>query len=112
MGARVRRGQGVSMTIKEDIKHIKDMANVIRYGNRGKSYYEKYKDISVADLLLVLEDENYHDQEVIIEACVSLDYGAIIEACDIASEHDKVGELTTELGERRKKLAEALRKGE
>lgn len=98
------------MSNNENIKHVKSMANVIRYGNGGKSYYERYKDISVADLLLVLEDENYHDQEVIIEACVSLDYGAIIEACDIASEHNKAEELTTELGERRKKLVEALRK--
>lgn len=98
------------MSNNENIKHVKSMANVIRYGNGGKSYYERYKDISVADLLLVLEDENYHDQEVIIEACVSLDYGAIVEACDIASEHNKAEELTTELGERRKKLVEALRK--
>lgn len=100
------------MNTKENIKHIKDMANVIRYGLQGEHYYEKYKDISVADLLLVLEDENYHDQEVIIEACVSLDYGAIIEACDIAGEHNKAEELTTELGERRKKLVEALRRGD
>lgn len=100
------------MNTEENIKHIKSMANAIRYGNGGKSYYEKYKDISVADLLLVLEDENYHDQEVIIEACVSLDYGAIVEACDIASEHNKAEELTTELGERRKKLIEVLRRGD
>ena len=97
------------MTIKEDIKHIKDMANVIRYGNGGSSYYERYKDISVADLLLVLEDENYHDQETIIEALVSLDYGAIEEAIDIASEHFKKGELTSELSERRNKLDKFLR---
>ena len=66
----------------------------------------------MSDLLLVLEEENYHDEETIIEACVSLDYGAIIEACNIASEHCKLGELTTELGERRRKLVGALRKGE
>lgn len=100
------------MTIKEDIKHIKGMANVIRYGNGGKSFYENYKDLSVADLLLVLEDENYHDQEVIIEALVSLDYWAIEEAIDIASEHFKKEELTPELSERRKKLEKVLREGE
>lgn len=102
------------MTIKEDIKHIKGMANVIRYGNGGKSFYENYfyenyKDLSVADLLLVLEDENYHDQETIIEALVSLDYWAIEEAIDIASEHFKKEELTPELSERRKKLEKVLR---
>lgn len=97
------------MNTKENIKHIKNMANAIRYGNGGSSYYEKYKDISVADLLLVLEDENYHDQETIIEACVSLDYGAIIEACAIAYEHCKAGELTTELGDRRRALIKQLR---
>ncbi len=97
------------MTIKEDIKQIKDMANVIRYTNGGKSFYERYKDLSVADLLLVLEDENYHDQETIIEALVSLDYEAIEEAVDIASEHFKKGELTPELSERRNKLDKELR---
>lgn len=98
------------MNTKENIKHIKNMANAIRYGNGGSSYYEKYKDISVADLLLVLEDENYHSEETIIEALVSLDYWAIKEAIDIASEHFKTGELTPELYERRKKLDEILRK--
>lgn len=97
------------MTIKEDVKHIKDMANVIRYGNGGKSFYENYKDLSVADLLLVLEDENYHSEETIIEALVSLDYGAIEEAVDIASEHFKAGGLTHELCERRNKLDKELR---
>ena len=97
------------MTIKEDIKHIKDMANVIRYNNGGKSFYENYKDLSVADLLLVLEDENYHSEETIIEALVSLDYGAIEEAVDIASEHFKKGELTPELSERGNKLVKELR---
>lgn len=97
---------------KEDIKHIKDMANVIRYGNGGKSYYERYKDISVADLLLVLEDENYHDQETIIEACVSLNYGLIMEACAIAHDHFVAGELTTSLSERRQKVDKALREKE
>ena len=97
------------MTIKGDIKHIKGMANVIRYNNGGKSFYENYKDLSVADLLLVLEDENYHDQETIIEALVSLDYEAIEEAVDIASEHFKKGELTPELSERRNKLSKELR---
>lgn len=97
------------MTIKEDIKHIKGMANATRYSNGGKSFYENYKDLSVADLLLVLEDENYHSEETIIEALVSLDYGAIAEAIDIASEHFKKEELTPELSERRNKLDKELR---
>lgn len=97
------------MTIKEDIKHIKDMANVIRHNNGGKSYYEIYKDLSVADLLLVLEDENYHSEETIIEALVSLDYETIEEAVDIASEHFKKEQLTPELSERRNKLVKELR---
>jgi hypothetical protein len=100
------------MTIKEDIKHIKEMANAIRYGNGGKSYYEIYKDLSVADLLLVLEDENYHSEETIIEALVSLDYWSIKEAIDIASEHFKKEELTPELSERRSKLVKTLRERE
>lgn len=97
------------MTIKEDVKHIKDMANVIRYGNGGKSFYENYKDLSVADLLLVLEDENYHSEETIIEALVSLDYEAIKEAVSIANGHFADGQLTQSLYERRTKLDKALR---
>lgn len=90
-----------------DVRHVKNMANAIRA--RGDSYYDRYKDLSVADLLLVLEDENYHDGETIVEALVSLDYGLILEACSILLEHDKAGYLTDELSERRKKLDEILR---
>lgn len=97
------------MTIKENVKHIKGMANAIRYGNGGKSFYENYKDISVADLLLVLEDENYHSYETLIEALVTLDLGLIEEATAIAHEHNEAGALTPELSERRKKLDEIIR---
>lgn len=100
------------MTVKEDIKHIKGMASVIRYNNGGKSYYEIYKDLSVADLLLVLEDENYHSCETIVEALVSLDYGLIESAIAIAYEHYESGYLTDELSERRAKLDKVLRKEE
>lgn len=97
------------MTINEDIKHIKDMANVIRYNNGGKSFYENYKDLSVADLLLVLEDENYHSYETIVEAMVSLDYNFMGEAVAIAYEHNKAGHLTLELDKRRRVLDDLLR---
>ena len=97
------------MTIKEDIKHIKDMANVIRHNSGGKSYYENYKDLSVADLLLVLEDENYHCEETIIEALVSLEFANIWEAIMITAHHYKMGYMTEELLARRTKLDKKLR---
>lgn len=94
-------------------KDIKQMAESIRRSLTGEHYYDKkYGDLKVADLLLVLEDENYHDEETIIEACVSLDYGLIVGACFVASDHLKAGELTEEIGERRRKITEVLRKGE
>lgn len=43
-------------------REIKRRANAIRKGLTGEAYYDrKYKDLRVADLLIVLEDDNYHD---------------------------------------------------
>lgn len=43
-------------------RDIKRRANAIRKAMTGDAYYDKkYKDLRVADLLLVLEDDNYHD---------------------------------------------------
>lgn len=43
-------------------RDIKRRANTIRKAMTGEAYYDhKYKDLRVADLLIVLEDDNYHD---------------------------------------------------
>lgn len=43
-------------------REIKRRANTIRKSLTGEAYYDrKYKDLRVADLLIVLEDDNYHD---------------------------------------------------
>lgn len=43
-------------------RDIKRRANAIRKSLTGEAYYDrKYKDLRVADLLIVLEDDNYHD---------------------------------------------------
>lgn len=43
-------------------RDIKRRANAIRKAMTGEAYYDrKYKDLRVADLLIVLEDDNYHD---------------------------------------------------
>lgn len=43
-------------------RDIKRRANTIRKSLTGEAYYDrKYKDLRVADLLIVLEDDNYHD---------------------------------------------------
>lgn len=43
-------------------REIKRRANAIRKSLTGEAYYDrKYKDLRVADLLIVLEDDNYHD---------------------------------------------------
>ena len=43
-------------------RDIKRRANAIRKAMTGEAYYDrKYKDLRVADLLIVLEDDNQHD---------------------------------------------------
>lgn len=91
-------------------RDIKRRANAIRKAMTGEPYYDrKYKDLRVADLLLVLEDDNYHSEEVVLEALATLDYASIIEACELEMEQDKAGSLTEELAERRAKLMETIR---
>lgn len=58
------------------IKDIKRHADSIRKCMTGEHYYDKnYKDLSVADLLLVLEDENWHTEETLLEALAHMKKG-------------------------------------
>lgn len=94
-------------------RDIKRRANAIRKAMTGEAYYDrKYKDLRVADLLIVLEDDNYHSEEVVLEALASMDYASIIEACKLEIEEETAGLLTYELSERRAKLMETINKGE
>lgn len=94
-------------------RDIKRRANAIRKAMTGEPLYDrKYKDLRVADLLIVLEDDNYHSEEVVLEALASMNYASIIEACKLEVEEDTAGLLTYELSERRAKLMEAINKGE
>lgn len=94
-------------------REVKRMANNIRKCMTGEHYYDrKYKDLRVADLLLVLEDENYHTEETILEALATLNYNKILEACEIEAEESKEEYLSEELSERLQKLDKAIRKGE
>ena len=91
---------------------IKKMANSIRkclYDGATHYYDEKYEDLKVADLLLVLEDENYHTEESILEALATLDYNLIVEACEIEVEQSKSDHLTEELSKRRQELDKKIR---
>ena len=91
---------------------IKQMANSIRkcFHEGATHYYdEKYKDLKVADLLLVLEDENFHTEESILEALVLVDYDLILEACKIEVEQSKSDYLTEELSNRRQTLDKKIR---
>lgn len=43
-------------------RDIRRRANAIRKAMTGEAYYDrKYKNLRVADLLIVLEDDNYHE---------------------------------------------------
>lgn len=96
-------------------RDIKRRANAIRkcLVEGAEHYYDKkYKNLRVADLLIVLEDDNYHSEEVVLEAIATLDYTSIVEACKLEVEQDTAGRLTYELSERRAKLMETINKGE
>ena len=96
-------------------RDIKRRANAIRkcLVEGAEHYYDrKYKDLRVADLLIVLEDDNYHSEEVVLEALATLDYTSIVEACKLEVEQDTAGRLTYGLSERRAKLMETINKGE
>lgn len=96
-------------------RDIKRRANAIRKCliEGAEHYYDrKYKDLRVADLLIVLEDDNYHSEEVVLEALATLDYTSIVEACRLEVEQDTAGRLTYGLSERRAKLMETINKGE
>lgn len=96
-------------------RDIKRRANAIRkcLVEGAEHYYDKkYKNLRVADLLIVLEDDNYHSEEVVLEALASMDYTSIVEACKLEVEQDTAGRLTYGLSERRAKLMETINKGE
>ena len=94
-------------------RDIKRRANAIRKATTGEPLYDrKYKDLRVADLLIVLENDNYHSEEVVLEALASMDYASIIEACKLEVEEDTAGYLTYGLSERRAELMETINKGE
>lgn len=84
-------------------------ARLARAGRGG--YYARYKGLTVFDLLKCLEDENFHTEETLVEALVSMDYNKIIEACKILLEQDAAGCLTDELYKRRAKLDGEIRNG-
>lgn len=96
------------MTPQEIKKHADSVRNCLIEG--ATHYYDrKYKDLKVADLLLVLEDENYHTEETIVEALATLNYNYILEACKIEIEESEGEYLTDELSNRRRELDDKIR---
>ena len=92
------------------IKDIKRHADSIRKCMTGKHYYDKnYKDLSVADLLLVLEDENYHTEETLLEALAHMRYYDIVEACKLVVEQDEAEHVSETFFERRRELDKRIR---
>lgn len=89
---------------------IKKMANALRKCRTGESYYDKnYKDLSVADLLLVLEDENWHTEETLLEALAHMRYHDTVEACKLVVEQDEAELLPEDFFERRRELDKKIR---
>ena len=95
------------------IKDIKRHADSIRKCMTGEHYYDKkYKDLSVADLLLVLEDENWHTEETLVESLAHMRYYDIVEACKLVVEQDEAELLPEDFFERRQELDKKIRSGE
>lgn len=89
---------------------IKKMANALRKCRTGEHYYDKqYKDLSVADLLLVLEDENWHTEETLVEALAHMAYADMVEACKLVVEQDEAELLPEDFFERRRELDKKIR---
>lgn len=96
------------MTPQEIKKHANSVRKCLIEG--ATHYYDKkYKDLKVADLLIVLEDENYHTEETILEALATLNYQYILEACKIEIEESEGEYLTEELSNRRRELDDKIR---
>lgn len=104
-------------------RDIKRRANTIRKAMTSEAYYDrKYKDLRVADLLIVLEDDNYHSEETVLEAIATLDYYKIMSACELVVELDEARNMSYDnpdradrletLYELQKQLNERLTKGD
>ena len=92
------------------IKDIKRHADSIRKCMTGEHYYDKnYKDLSVADLLLVLEDENWHTEETLLEALAHMRYHDTVEACKLVVEQDEAEHVSETFFERRRELDKRIR---
>lgn len=73
--------------------------------NRSEHYYvESYDDYTVADLLLTLEDENFHTCESLVEAMCALDSTNIVKLCEILIRQHENGGLSDEDYELRKQI--------
>ena len=96
------------MTPQDVKKHANSVRKCLIKG--ATHYYDKkYKDLTVADLLIVLENENYHTEETILEALATLNYQYILEACKIETEESEGEYLTEELPDRRRELDDKIR---
>ena len=95
----------------EVLRNIKKAAKEQVKMRENRGYYcEKYGDMSLAGLLLTLENENFHSEEVLLECIAHMDYCAIVDMCKVIVEQDKAGYLTPELGARRDAIIKTLRK--
>lgn len=90
-------------------EQIRENAKNIRVGLIfPHPYDEKYGDLKVADLLLVLEDNNLHTSETILTALATLDIDLIAQACEILVEQNKQGHLASDLYAKRQQLRKEI----
>ncbi len=71
-------------------------AKSLKSHRTGGWYLENYDDITLADLLLVLEDDNWHTAETILECLATQNWYGLVEACKILVEQEEKGDISTE----------------
>lgn len=96
----------------EAIKDMKRRGESLKKGRESHYYIRKYDDVSVADILLVLEDENWHTAETLLETIAHMDYYGMLEACKLILEHDEKGHFTDDMYKRQKEIDDRMRKEE
>ena len=73
-------------------RDIKRRANAIRKAMTGEAYYDrKYKDLRVADLLIVLEDDNWEEAKDLADLLLDLNEWADNENLLVLSNNNGMG---------------------
>ncbi len=79
---------------------FKNRAESLKKGRLGGGWYgENYNDITLADLLFILEDDNWHVEETIVECLATQNYSGLLVACGAVLAREQKGFLPQSISE-------------